>query len=103
MIKGHINNFEKFKKNKFIPEQKLDLHGQTTDQAYQNLQKVILSSHAKNMRGVLVITGKSGVLNKDVPRWLQAPPFAEVILSVKKAKQEHGGDGALYVLLRRAD
>jgi DNA-nicking Smr family endonuclease len=57
---------------------------------------------------VLVITGKGlradgggGVLRNAVPRWMNEPPNRERILAFAHATPPDGGEGALYVLLRR--
>jgi DNA-nicking Smr family endonuclease len=56
---------------------------------------------------VLVITGKgitasnSGVLKENVPRWLNEPSLRRHVLAFDYAEPQHGGEGALYVLLKR--
>jgi len=57
---------------------------------------------------VLVITGKGlkpdgtlGVLRHGVPHWLNLPPNRERVLAFCHATPADGGEGALYVLLRR--
>ncbi len=58
-------------------------------------------------RMVLVITGKgitaskSGVLKESVPRWLNEPSLRRHVLAFDYAEPQHGGEGALYVLLKR--
>ena len=42
-----------------------------------------------------------GVLNREVPRWLAEPGFRQWVVSFAPAHQRHGGEGALYVRLRR--
>jgi DNA-nicking Smr family endonuclease len=42
-----------------------------------------------------------GVLKQMVPRWLNEPGLAALIASVQPAHVKHGGDGALYVYLRK--
>ena len=83
----------------------IDLHGMTQDKAHQALQKFLLRCHADDSRRVLVITGKGkdgeGVLRHAVPRWLHESPLSTIVLSFHAAAPEHGGSGALYVLLRR--
>jgi DNA-nicking Smr family endonuclease len=54
------------------------------------------------MRLVLVITGKSGVLRRQVPLWLATVEFRALVISAESAAIRHGGDGALYVRVRRA-
>jgi DNA-nicking Smr family endonuclease len=52
-----------------------------------------------------VITGKGvggdGVLRRRVPEWLAAPPIRPHVAGVSEAHRRHGGDGALYVALKR--
>jgi len=54
---------------------------------------------------VLIITGKGkighGVLKKHTPEWLASPALREMIAGVSQADQRHGGEGALYVALKR--
>jgi DNA-nicking Smr family endonuclease len=54
-----------------------------------------------------VITGKGrgaepGVLRRQVPQWLGLPEFRSLVLGFEDAHVTHGGEGALYVRLRRA-
>jgi DNA-nicking Smr family endonuclease len=52
-----------------------------------------------------VITGKGvggdGVLKRRVPDWLAAPPLRDHIAGLSEAHRRHGGEGALYVALKR--
>lgn len=113
---GSINRkaFSRLKQGRSAPEAKLDLHGMTVDVAHAALMRFILTSQARGLRLVLVITGKGrerphsdllteqpGVLRRQVPRWLAAPPLRAVVTEVVPASRRHGGDGALYVFLRR--
>ena len=97
----------KFEKGDMAIEARIDLHGMRAKQAQDSLSGFIARASAAGLRCVLVITGKGGaagsegVLYKSVPQWLEMPPLSSVILRVTRAKQKHGGQGALYVLLRR--
>ncbi len=90
-------------------EARLDLHGMTQNQAYDALLSFILCAHSNKKRCVLVITGKGnkygsediGVLKQKTPEWLNSSPLQQYILKIQPARPNHGGDGALYVLLRR--
>ena len=90
---------------KFKIEAKLDLHGRTQDQALSELKYFIRNSYDTNKRGLLIITGKGtsndGVLKNQAPRWLNIPDIRSLILMFSYAKPKHGGDGALYILLRK--
>ena len=90
------------------PETQVDLHRCTQDQAHRLLTGFLAASQASGRRCVLVITGKGygsdgavGVLKTMVPRWLDEPPNRGRVLAYCHANLSHGGDGALYVLLRR--
>jgi len=86
-------------------ESRLDLHGMTAAQAERRLAGFIDSAARQDQRCVLVITGKgtggTGVLRRLVPEWLKSPPLAQIVLAISSARPGDGGDGALYVLLRR--
>lgn len=96
---------QRFARGQMPIEAVLDLHGHTQDEAYAALKNFVLSARAQNMRCILVVTGKgrmgTGVLRQRVPDWLRDAVFAPFILRVRAARQNHGGDGALYILLRR--
>lgn len=106
--------FAKLKRGKLKPERKIDLHGMTVSQAHPALIRFLLDAHSERRRLVLVITGKGdraeptgpfqvqrGVLRRQVPVWLTTPPLNGIILQFTPAHQRHGGDGALYIYLRR--
>lgn len=84
---------------------RIDLHGLTQDAARAALGRFIERSVAEGWRSVLVITGKGvggdGVLRRRVPEWLSAAPIRAHIAGVSEAHRRHGGEGALYVALKR--
>jgi len=86
-------------------EARLDLHGMTQEQAHRALAGFIARAWSGERRTLLVITGKGGarggVLRRAVPRWLGEAPNAGRVLTVAPAQAKDGGEGALYVLLRR--
>ncbi len=88
---------------------RLDLHGAQQAEAHARLTRFIEHSRRKGHRSVLVITGKGsagafgeerGVLRRLVPEWLRQTPLAPHIIGLAPAAPQHGGAGALYVLLR---
>ncbi len=81
---------------------RLDLHGHTQAEAHSALIAFLRRSAARDKRTVLIITGKSGVLRRQVPLWLALPELRQLIVGFESAAITHGGDGALYVRLRRA-
>ncbi len=84
---------------------RIDLHGMTQDRARKALFEFLQSSQRYDRRIVLVITGKGdegrGVLRRMVPQWLSLPAFLPLVNGWREAHIGHGGEGALYVRLRR--
>ncbi len=86
---------------------RLDLHGYTQDEAHGALLRFLRSANARDARLVLVITGKGrggeiGVLRRQVPQWLGLPEFRALVIGFEDAAIAHGGEGALYVRVRRS-
>jgi DNA-nicking Smr family endonuclease len=98
---------ERFRKGKLAIEGKIDLHGRTQQDAHDDLLAFLRRAHAAGKRNVLVVTGKgmttskTGILRQAVPRWLNEPAFRTLVLAFDYAEPQHGGEGALYVLLKR--
>ena len=80
---------------------RLDLHGHTQDEAHSVLLRFLRRASAAEKKLVLVITGKSGVLRRQVPHWLATPEFRALVISADVASIGHGGEGALYIRVRR--
>jgi DNA-nicking Smr family endonuclease len=85
-------------------EARLDLHGLTQAEAHRALNAFLAAAQAAGKRCALVITGKGGegVLKRMVPLWLAEAPNRPRVLAIEPAQPRHGGEGALYVLLRKA-
>lgn len=105
-------------------EARIDLHGMRQSEAHAALRRFLFSAHAGGRRWVLVITGKGeptrspwasdeefdggeprerGVLRRNVPRWLAEPALRSIVVGYSTAAIRHGGEGALYVQLRRRE
>lgn len=86
---------------------RFDLHGMTQSEAHAALLHFLRSASARGHRLVLVITGKGrrngegGVLRRQVPQWLALPEFRSFVVGFEDAHIAHGGEGALYVRLRK--
>jgi len=91
---------------------RLDLHGMTQQQAHAALLRFLHRAQAEDAKLALVVTGKGlgavsssaserGVLRRQVPLWLSLPEFRRFIVSFEQAQSAHGGEGALYLRLRR--
>jgi DNA-nicking Smr family endonuclease len=89
---------------------RLDLHGMTQMRAHRALFGFLQRAHHDGLTFVLVITGKGkvgaeserGVLRRQVPQWLGLPEFRALVVGFEEAHIGHGGEGALYVRVRRA-
>jgi len=86
-------------------EARIDLHGMTQAQAHRELGGFLFDQQAMVRRSVLVITGKGaggeGVLREAVPRWLNEGDNRRMVRAFSHAAPKDGGEGALYVLLKR--
>jgi DNA-nicking Smr family endonuclease len=89
---------------------RLDLHGMTQTRAHRALSGFLQRAHADGLSFVLVITGKGrmtgseserGVLRRQVPQWLNLPEFRSMVVGFEEAHIGHGGEGALYIRIRR--
>jgi len=95
------NNFHRFSTGRMNIAGRIDLHGMKQLEAESALARFIIFSAHQGRRCVLVITGKSGVLRQEAPRWLNDPKLRPHILAVHPAQAKDGGSGALYILLKR--
>jgi DNA-nicking Smr family endonuclease len=84
---------------------RLDLHGLDQERARATLHGFIARAHEDGARAVLIITGKGvqgdGVLRRRVPDWLAEAPSRARVAGYAMAERHHGGEGALYVALKR--
>jgi DNA-nicking Smr family endonuclease len=96
---------------------RLDLHGMTQQEAHAALLRFLQRAQANGAKTALVVTGKGlrksssgdgrdvdskpGVLKRQVPMWLALPEFRPLVVGFDDAHVGHGGEGALYVRLRR--
>lgn len=87
---------------------RLDLHGHVQATAHRALESFLERSFYEGYRTVLVITGKGkrgtgevGVLKEAVPRWLNQMPIRDWVTGFSYAAVKDGGDGALYVRVKR--
>ena len=90
---------------------RLDLHGMTQTRAHQALQAFLYRCRDDGCSFVLVITGKGrtvgpeserGILRRQVPLWLGLPEFRGFVVGYEQAGIGHGGEGAIYVRIKRA-
>jgi DNA-nicking Smr family endonuclease len=103
----------KFKAGMIQPDYTLDLHGHTLDTAYDRLMAGLDQARAMDARVVLLIAGRSrpvdpadrqnrrGAIRAKLLDWLAASRHSDAISAVRKAHIRHGGEGALYLVLKR--
>lgn len=95
------------------PDFTLDLHGHGLDAAYSRLMSGVAQARAMGARTILLVTGKPrpvdpadrgtkrGAIRAKVLDWLAASSHHSAIAAVRRAHLRHGGEGALYIVLRR--
>ncbi len=103
----------KLKAGSITPDYTLDLHDHFVDAAYARLDSGMHQARAMGARLVLVITGRPrpveaadrgarrGVIRAKILDWLAAGDHADAIAAIRAAHRRHGGEGALYLILRR--
>ena len=82
----------------------------TQTRAHRALSGFLQRAHSEGLTFVLIITGKGrmgaeserGVLRRQVPQWLSLPEFRALVVGFEEAHTGHGGEGALYVRIRRS-
>jgi DNA-nicking Smr family endonuclease len=87
---------------------RLDLHGMTVPEARAQLELFLRTMRSRNERCVLVIHGKgehsprgAGILRGEIAAWLSQGSASEHVAAFATAQRDDGGEGAVYILLRR--
>jgi len=95
-----------------IPDSSLDLHGHTLASAHALLDQGLDHAIRRGDRVLLLVTGKPprpeserpharGAIRAAVADWIAGSRHADAIAAVRGAHPRHGGQGALYLVLRR--
>ncbi|MDY6827849.1 MAG: Smr/MutS family protein [Pseudomonadota bacterium] len=91
----------------FVPQQRLDLHGDNLETAAQRVPEAITQALANRRRRLLVVHGKGHRSSGGYPllkTWLATQlPRDTRVLAFRSAAEKDGGTGALYLLLRRPE
>ncbi len=116
---GDLN--KDLKRGKIKINRRIDLHGYNMVDAEKKFKNEIVQNYNKNKRCLLIITGK-GIVNKknnetisndDKPKlyygkiknsitsWVEDENLKKYILTYQDAGIEHGGDGAIFIYLRK--
>ena len=85
------------------PDDEIDLHGKTRDEAIRIVQKFVIDCYQKNFRSALIITGKghhsaknSPILKREVNLWLERNGYS-YITEFHEAPPQFGGSGAIWL------
>ena len=101
---NYSNQSKFFKKKRLKPDAILDLHGHSLYSGKIILHKYVINCYEKNIRNVLIVTGKGqnnkGVLKKEVPRWLNDEFLCKFLVNFNYAPKQFGGEGALFVRIK---
>ena len=98
--------FKKLRLGKYPVDARLDLHLKTAKEARIEVFQFINDCRRFDLRTILLVHGRGeqshppAKLKSYVFTWL--PQFEEV-LAFHSAQREHGGNGAVYVLLRKSE
>ncbi|WBH15965.1 Smr/MutS family protein [Sphingomonas radiodurans] len=95
-----------------VPDVTIDLHGHTLHSAHDLLDGALARAISRKDRVILLVTGKPprpeserpharGAIRAAIGDWLAASRHASAIAAVRNAHPRHGGQGALYIILRR--
>ncbi len=103
----------RMKAGRLEPDLTLDLHGHTLDTAYDRVMSALDQARMMGARVVLVVAGRErpvdpadrmarrGAIRAKLLDWLAASRHADAITAVRRAHIRHGGEGALYLILKR--
>ncbi len=106
------------KRGKINIDRKIDLHGYSLVEAHEKFINEVKKNYSKNKRCLLIITGKGvhkkieneqdtnpklfyGKIKNSIINWINEDDLKKYILTYQDAGFEHGGDGALFVYLRK--
>ena len=100
---------------RLVPDISVDLHGLTLAAAHLRLERLLDDAVRQGWRVLLVVTGRPrpapapgetrrrGAIRAEIGDWLTRSTHARRVASVRQAHPRHGGDGALYIILRRGE
>lgn len=98
--------YRKFRLGKYDIEARLDLHRKTVEQARRDVYRFIEDAMKYDLRNVMILHGKGekeatpALLKSWVNKWL---PQLDDVLAYHSCQQQHGGTGAVYVMLRKSE
>ena len=113
---GEVN--KELKRGKIKIDRKIDLHGYGLVEAHEKFINEVKKNYNKNKRCLLIITGKGvhkkteneqgsspklfyGKIKNSIINWINEDDLKKYILTYQDAGFENGGDGAIFVYLRK--
>lgn len=101
----------RIKRGGLVPDIAIDLHDANLSRAYARLDGALEQAIAQKLKVILLVTGKPrahdrasgegrGAIAAVVRDWLAASRHARHISAVRNAHPRHGGEGALYIVLK---
>jgi len=113
---GEVN--KELKRGKINIDRRIDLHGYSLVEAHEKFISEVKKNYNNNKRCLLIITGKGinkkieneqytspklfyGKIKNSIINWINEEDLKKYILTYQDAGFEHGGDGALFVYLRK--
>jgi DNA-nicking Smr family endonuclease len=101
--------FRKLKQGRYDAEARLNLHRMGFERARHEIYEFVQQAQALGMRSVQIIHGKGensgsaeqhSIIKGGVDHWLRE---LEIVQAFHSARPQHGGTGAVYVLLRKSE
>ncbi|HEU4536686.1 MAG TPA: Smr/MutS family protein, partial [Polyangiaceae bacterium] len=113
-IEGHRpevdrSTLRRLRRGELPVDGRLDLHGLAAGAAREAVEAFVRRGRGRGDRVLLLVHGKGehspggrGVLRGEIAAWLSQGEASRSVAAFATAANEDGGEGALYVLLRRA-
>lgn len=99
--------FKNLRLGKYDIHTVLNLHGKSVAEARKAIYEFVHDSQKMNLRSLLIQHGKGvksqpqqAIIKSYVNKWLQQ---LDMVLAFHSAQPQHGGSGAVYVLLKKSD
>ncbi len=101
--------FRKLKQGRYEAEARLNLHRMGFERARREIYEFVQQAQELGMRSVQIVHGKGensssveqqSIIKGGVDHWLRE---LEIVQAFHSARPQHGGTGAVYVLLRKSE
>jgi DNA-nicking Smr family endonuclease len=114
VIEGHRpevdrSTLRRLRRGELPVDGRIDLHGLAAGAARESVEAFVRRARGRGDRVLLLVHGKGehspggrGVLRGEIAAWLSQGEASRSVAAFATAASEDGGEGALYVLLRRA-